>query len=145
MKNTGKASEEIFDDFIARQGKGFCLIPFEDQAALVGLNKGKIMRSSAKPCDRIVISISGTSFCEIKSTHNKTSFPFSMLRDGQTAYAKKITTASGIYFVFVHNKLTNRWYRIPWKRIEDQILNGVKSLKWTDLEDLRFQPLEAYH
>lgn len=131
LKNTGKAAQEEFDERFVRLGKNAFVYEFEDQAALTGLND-KAVRSRAKPADRVVIVNGRTFFAEIKSTHSKTGFAFSMLRPTQVGFAKMVTAAGGDYRVYVKNMTTGEWFQIPWLTIAS---TRQKSLSWARLKE----------
>lgn len=135
MKNTGKSAEQIFDDHWARFGKIASVVKFEDQAALVGLNRGKIVKSSGKPCDRILTFGGRTVFVEIKSSNNPTSFPFSMIRKGQIGAAIEHTAAGGEYHFFIKSYTTGKWYRVPWPVIAEVRARGRGSIPWSHLTE----------
>lgn len=136
MKNTGIPAQDAFDDYWASVGKLATVIKFEDQAALFGLNK-KLVRSQAKPCDRILIFDGIVSFCEIKSTHHKTAFQFGQLETGQIGYAKKITAAFGQYDIYVWSYVTRQWYVLPWVLVSGLKGSGRSSVKWTEIEQYK--------
>lgn len=144
MKNTGKPHEKHFDGYWLQFGKKASVIPFEDQADLVGRNRGRIVKSAPKPCDRLVTYNGQTTFVEVKSSGNKTSFPFANFQTTQIGFAIKITRAGGLYDVCITNTNTGHWYIVPWWEIEAVIDQGKKSIKWTDLERFRFRALETY-
>jgi len=126
MKNTGKPSETIFDDHWVRYGKRAMVYKFEDAAALYGLNK-KAVANSKKPCDRLVVHDGQVIWAEVKSTHHKTSFPFSIIKKGQIGYAKMVRAAGGTYNFYVHSLLLDKWFCIPASVVLD---HDKQSLRW---------------
>lgn len=141
MKNTGKPAQDAFDKHFAALGKRAAVIEFEDAAALHGLNK-KMVRSRAKPSDRILVLDGETSFCEIKSSHSKTSFPFGQFETGQVNYATKVTAAKGKYDVYIWSYETRSWYRLPWVKVATLRSEGRSSIKWAELEEYKITMVE---
>lgn len=133
MKNTGKHAQDAFDAHWRALGKIATVIPYEDQAALYGLNK-KLVRSAAKPCDRILIFRGKTEFCEIKSSHDKTAFRFSQIEQGQLNYATKISAAGGDYNFYIWSYVRRRWAVIAWPLIAAIKGNNVESMKWSAMD-----------
>lgn len=138
MRNTGKPAEEAFDSYWASVGKLATVYDFEDASDLFGQNK-KLVRSREKPCDRILIFDGIVSFCEVKSTHDKTSFSFGQLQRGQINYATKITAARGRYDIYVWSYATRHWYVLPWVKVAELKAAGRSSIKWTELEQYKVQ------
>lgn len=141
-RNTGKPSENIFDSYVLMQGKRFCLIPFQDQASLVGLNRGKIVKSANQPSDRLVVWNGHTVFCEIKSTEDPTGFRLALIKDTQVGFAKKITAAAGQYDIFIHSLSLNQWFRVSWPEMAKFFEGPKRSVRWEELKSYRFEPLE---
>jgi penicillin-binding protein-related factor A (putative recombinase) len=132
MKNTGKPSEELFDAAWKRCGKHAFNFKFADSAALTGMNK-KVVAALAQPSDRLIVHRGAVEFAEVKSTNNPTSFPFSMLRRTQKAFAAFVLAAGGQYVVYVHSLIHNQWFRIPYDKINSVKEEGRESIKWEDL------------
>jgi penicillin-binding protein-related factor A (putative recombinase) len=102
---------------------------------------GKVATSArSQPSDYILTMDGITSYCEVKSTGNKTSFPFNLLRPSQTGPAKQILAAGGQYWIYVHALALNRWFRIPYDAILAAKNEGLGSLKWSDLERTSWYP-----
>lgn len=128
MKNTGVPAEVEFR--ARRKGRGVYIYEFEDQKALVGLNKGKSLGSRAKPCDYIVIDNGQVIFAEVKSSHDPTAFRFSMIRVTQHGFAKLITHAGGRYHVYIKNMATEEWFCVPYEAIAECV---KQSMSWAVL------------
>jgi penicillin-binding protein-related factor A (putative recombinase) len=137
MKNTGKPSEGLFEGHWQRLGKRAYCYRVADAAEVRG-RTGRIGLTRATPSDYIVSTDGETFYAEVKSTQEKTSFPFSLLKKGQKSAAPQIVSAGGGYFVFVHNLTTGTWYRIPWQVIQAVKDLGRSSIPWTELENLKW-------
>jgi len=142
MSNTGKDSEAFFERHIQSLGKEAYLERRIDLAHVRGLNPGiKNLRFPPQPSDYILTLYKVTHYVEVKSSVNKTSFPFSQIEPEQRAAAKKVTAAGGSYIFFLHALITNSWYCVPAKYILDLINEGKGSVKWEDLERFLGDPL----
>ena len=140
-KNTGKPSEQAFDDYWKTQGKSAWVFRFADSSSLTGLN-GKKTQALAQPSDRPLIWNGNTEFAEVKSTQDATAFRFSLLRIKQSAYATMILAAGGSYNVYIHAMLSGRWYKIPYQKIKyTRDVLKKESIPWVDL-DTEFQCFE---
>ena len=134
MKNTGKPSEELFDDSWKHLGKKVFVFRFSDTADLRGMNKGKALTAKAQPSDRLVVHDGETYFAEIKSTIDTERFKFSLLRKVQGFAAAAAIAAGGTYFIFIHRLDRNRWYCLPYEVVAHAKVSGKGSLTWTELE-----------
>jgi penicillin-binding protein-related factor A (putative recombinase) len=139
-KNTGKPSEQDFETHWQRLGKAAFCFRFADAAEVTGL-AGKIVGLRAQPSDFIVVHEGVTSFCEVKSTGSETSFPFSMLKTTQGAFAKFTVTAKGSYLVYIHSLHLGRWFKIPYELVLTTREAGKASIPWKDLEPYSWTPL----
>lgn len=133
-KNTGKKSENSFEAQLTKLGKRAYFHRLTDAADVKG-RTGVVGYQPKQPSDYMIVLDGQTSFAEVKSTQNQTSFPFSLLKPGQTAHAKRILAAGGNYLVFVHNLTTDVWYRIPMSVIEAVKARGNQSIPWSDLSE----------
>lgn len=133
MKNTGKPSEKIFDDYWRTRGKVAFNFAFADSSSLTGLN-GKMVQALAQPSDRLVIHDGKVEFAEIKSTQDDTAFRFSLLRKKQSAFAAFILAAGGTYSVYVHRLLTDEWFRVPYQIINIVKEQGSQSIPWAEMQ-----------
>lgn len=138
-KNTGKPSETFFENVWLRLGKRAFSYRIADAAEIRG-RTGNIGTTRATPSDYIVTFDGSTFYAEVKSTQEKTSFPFSLLKKGQKAAAPQVVTAGGGYFVFVHNLSTNTWYRVPYAVIQAVKDIGRSSIPWSEMETLKWNP-----
>ncbi len=133
MKNTGKPSEKIFEQRLALLGKRAYFYRIKDAATIKGLT-GKVGNVGASPSDYFIVLDGKTSFAEVKSTQEKTSFPFSLLKKGQVAHGIQINNAGGNYYVYIHNLNSDKWYRVPFGLIEASRNLGKSSLTWESLQ-----------
>lgn len=134
MKNTGKASEQAFENCIAHtfQGRAF-VYRFEDGSDLHGLN-GHAVKSAKKPADYLVCLNGVTSLAEVKSSVHATTFSFGIIKPHQLAAAKKIKMAGGHHKFYVHRLDSNVFYVVDVAQIEEALKAGKKSLRWVDLQ-----------
>ena len=133
MRNTGKKSEEIFDDYWKGFGKEAFVHVFADSSKISGLNKNRIFNVPKQPSDRLVTFRGETFYAEVKSTVNKTSFSFKDIQPNQLGKSKQILAAGGKYLFFIHNLNSNTWYRVPASIIHQILNEGKKSVKWADI------------
>lgn len=134
-RNTGRTAEDEFDDRFAKFGKRAWVYKFEDQTALHGLNKGKVVKSAAKPCDRIVVIDGKQFFAEIKSSTSQTRFSFSNIRKSQLAFCKAILAAGGDYRFFIRDMTRGDWYQVMGSQMLEWIAAGSKSASWGLLKE----------
>lgn len=140
-KNTGKQTESAFEYHWMRHGKRAYYFRIADAAEHFGRNGGKILNVRPSPSDYVVSFDGVTFYAEVKSTQNKTSFPFALLKKGQTAAAPQVVSAGGEYLIFVENLNTGAWYRIPYQLIQAVKDLGRSSIPWPELENFRWKPL----
>jgi penicillin-binding protein-related factor A (putative recombinase) len=138
-KNTGKPSETFFENVWQVLGKRAFCYRIADAAETYG-RVGKIGMTRATPSDYIVTFGGETFYAEVKSTQEKTSFPFALLKKGQQAAAPQVLAAGGGYLVFVHSLTNNTWYRIPYAVIQAVKDAGRSSITWSELETLKWKP-----
>jgi len=134
--NTGKPSEAIFEDEVTKLGG--VVFRLRDQADLVGLNKNARVKAFGQPSDFFVVSPLGCFMAEVKSSNNKTSFSLDCFtRTQKAAMARCHLSNSGRHYrIYIHNLLTNVWYRIDATTYVTTINSGSKSIKWSDLKPL---------
>lgn len=136
-KNTGKSSEQKWEDHFTALGKSAFYYRVVDAAEVRG-RTGKIGFIRPAPSDYVLVHMGRMSFAEVKSTQSKTSFPFSILRVTQSAMAKMVLAAGGVYEVYLHNILTDEWYKIPYQVIESVKESGHSSIPWSKLQDFKY-------
>lgn len=133
MRNTGKPSEQIFDDAWKRLGKKAYVFTFTDTARARGRSKSMVT-IEAQPADRLLVYEGEISFAEIKSTTDERAFRFSLLRKSQSFAAAATMAAGGRYDVFLHALAYDRWYRIPYRVIAEAKASGKGSISFFDLQ-----------
>lgn len=134
--NTGKPSEQIFEEAMRRQKNA--VFRLRDKADLYGLNK-KNVAAFGQPSDYIVITKEGAFLSEVKSSNHPTSFPLSCFTRAQRA-AMAMCEANNVghyYLVFIHNMLENKWYISNAKAIIKTVKSGRKSIKWSNLNSCK--------
>ncbi|MGO7308796.1 hypothetical protein ACCS91_33615 [Rhizobium ruizarguesonis] len=136
-KNTGKPTESLFEGVWQSLGKRAYCYRIADAAEVRG-RTGRIGLTRATPSDYIVSHDGVTFYAEVKSTQEKTSFPFALLKKGQAAAAPQVVSAGGGYFIFARNLNTGTWYRIPWQIVQAVKDLGRSSIPWTELETLKW-------
>lgn len=135
MKNTGSHSEQEFQRKMKRyHGKKCKIYKVTDTKEV----RGRSGSGSTKkqPCDFMVTELGVMYYCEVKSSQNKTSFPFSNIKPHQFTAAKSQLLAGGYYTFMLHNLNTNTWYDVPAYIILSLRSEGKQSIKWDELNDL---------
>lgn len=136
-KNTGKSSEQKWEDHFTALGKSAYFYRVVDAAEVRG-RTGKIGFIRPAPSDYVLVHQGRMSFAEVKSTQNKTSFPFSILRTVQSAIAKMVLAAGGSYDVYVHQMIGDQWFKIPYEVIQSVKDSGKSSIPWVQLQDFKY-------
>lgn len=142
-KNTGKPSETVWKDAHTRLGKRAFFHRFVDASEIVGKTGKVAISASSQPSDYLLVLDGLTSFCEVKSTQNTTSFPFSILRKNQSADAKMILAAGGSYWIYAHALELNRWFRFPYSLVDQVKAAGKSSIPWVDLNPFEWNPISV--
>lgn len=139
IKNTGKSSEARFEAYWKSFGKRAYLERRIDLAHVRGLNPDvKGLKLPPQPSDYMLTVEGVTSYAEVKSCSNKTSFPFSQIETGQWTAMVQVVAAGGKYVFFLHNLETNTWYAVPGNIIKTISEQGKQSVKWAELEPFRY-------
>lgn len=134
-KNTGKPSEKKWLDAHAKLGKRAWTHRFVDASEIVGKTGKVAIAASPQPSDFMLVLDGETSFSEVKSTQNKTSFPFSILQKTQSTQAKMILAAGGSYWIYVHSLVLKKWFKLPYSLVTETKAAGKSSLKWSELTE----------
>ena len=131
-KNSGKSSEQDFEDILCvAHGKRVHIHRITDTAEVRGMNRGR-GRTKKQPSDYIVTEDGATYYAEVKSSHEKTSFPLKNIDPFQKGSARQVLAAGGKYFFFIHNLNNNQWFRVP----AETVLNAERrSLRWDSLDE----------
>lgn len=132
--NSGKSAEEEWEILMRRLYRSSLFLHrVTDSAEVRGMAGSGFTKP--QPSDYIV-TIGGRMFyAEIKSSNNRTSFPFSDITLGQKAAAKQQLIAGGEYLFYIKNMITGRWYEVPALVIFEAIKAGHQSVKWKMLEE----------
>lgn len=138
MKNTGKQSEQLFDDHFKRLGKRAFVHKFIDAAMLYGMNSKRIVNLPPAPSDRLVTCDGLTFYAEVKSTVDPNSFRFKLLRKVQSGIGTMVLRAGGEYFVFIHAIALGKWFRVPYAMIE-QWEENTSSTPWSSLSNFEWK------
>lgn len=142
MKNNGINSQKLFEKHWEILGKEAFLERLTDTRDIQGKLRAKGIIgfgfATANPSDYILTHKSVMSYVEIKSTQNMTSFPFDFT-PAQWGGMKKQLAAGGIYTVYVHQTIFDKWYKVPAAQILEQYGLGLKSIKWELLEEWTIQ------
>ena len=131
MKNTGKPSEQDFDDHFTRLGKRAYVHAFTDAAEVNGMNKGRkrITNVKAQPADRLVVLDGEMFFAEVKSSVSVDDrFDFKLLRKTQGAAAAQAIAAGGAYWIYYHHINTGEWFRFPYSLVAAVKADGRSSI-----------------
>lgn len=138
MKNSGKSSEKTFEASFGAMGKRAFLHRVEDASDLHGRNK-KLVLTTKKPSDYVVTENGEMYYAEVKSSESKTSFPFSAISTNQWASARRQVAAGGKFFFFVHNVITNQWFKLPATHLLS--ITDRKSVRWDTLNQFLWEPI----
>jgi penicillin-binding protein-related factor A (putative recombinase) len=129
MRNTGKPSEEEFEEYFKSFGKRAYVHRFVDAAEIKG-RTGKVGEARPAPADYLVTVDGETFYAEVKSTEHETRFAFSLLRTVQSAIAKQVLAAGGDYCLYIHSLHLNQWFKVPYSQVKS---SPKKSLTWEEL------------
>ena len=141
LKNTGKSSEQLFEDFYKKRwGRKVFIHRVTDSAEVNGRHKGRTKAVvKAQPSDFICTVNGEMEYAEVKSSNNKTSFPFGSISRVQLGSAKLQKMAGGNYFFYLHNKVADMWYRVEGETILTIQAQGKSSVKWDYLDTHNFK------
>lgn len=136
IKNTGASSEEDFELFLKRaHGKNVFIHRVTDSKEVRGRSGSKTAFTKAQPSDYIITEKGVMYYAEVKSSNNKTSFPFSQITTVQWGSAKRQVIAGGIYIYYLHDMNTNMWYKVPAQVL---LNHNKRSIKWKELEEYKW-------
>ena len=126
-----------FQDYWKQFGKKAHVFRFTDSSEVHGMNKGrKGVNVKAQPSDFLVTYNDCTFYAEVKSSKNKTSFPFGNIRATQMSHAIRVYSAGGRYDFYLKNLNTGQWYVVPAKIIHE-ISKTKSSVKWSELGEYK--------
>lgn len=134
-RNTGKGSEKQFEALLRNAyGKQVHIFRIVDSAEVKG-RTGKAL-DKKMPSDYIVTAVGRMYYAEVKSTDAATSFSFSCIQSGQKKAMIQQRAAGGDYFVFIHRRPTDEWFKLP----APVILDSTKSsITWEELNPYRWE------
>lgn len=133
-KNTGRSAQDHFEGILKLKGKTCFVYRVTDTAEVRGRSGAGFTKP--QPADYVVVEGEETFFAEVKSSNNKTSFPFGNIETTQFAYAKMIVTAGGGYFFFLRNEITLEWYKVPASVF---LSSEKKSATWEELSPFKWR------
>jgi hypothetical protein len=135
MSNDGTAAEKAF---LAHWRAVGHVERFPDKKDLTGLNKGKRLADFAKPSD-FVVSAPGIPlhYAEVKSTENKSRFPFGDIRPKQSETALKSVArgAPNSYTFYIFSYHLGRWFTMPASQYAKLREAGDKSVLFSELNE----------
>lgn len=133
MKDWKKTEVEFVDAF-KPLGKRAYVARLADTAAAKATG-GKEAILQAQPSDFLLTVDGDTHYAEVKSSTNKTSFPFSNIKRGQWIASRRVVGAGGSYLFFIKNLVTKVWYVVPALVLHK---HNRKSIKWAEIEDYQW-------
>jgi len=136
-RNDGSGSEAIFEDRMALGGKTVFVYSLVDTKQIKGAMGPKGF-AKAGPSDYIVTENGNMYYAEVKSSNNATSFSFSNFTPSQNAAMVRQCAAKGQYWIFIHNLITDVWYRVPASEILMVKLTKKSSIKWSEMEEYKW-------
>jgi hypothetical protein len=134
VKPKGKLTEGILASDIKKLGKAAYLYRIEDASDLYGLNDKKLVRTTPKPSDTLLVLRGWMSFVECKETKEAKGFPLKNISQDQWNYATQIERAGGNYCFFLHDMKGARLYLVPAHALADR--RG--TVPWSELTAWRW-------
>lgn len=129
--NAGNRAQDIFKKHVEKRRAFVHRLPDPGDLPMI---QGQRPKLPPQPAD-FVVCVGGVMFyAEVKSSANKTTFPFRMIRDSQRAAAKECVRTKCPYFFYVYSAYNDLWYCIPAKFILDRIAKDLKSAPWKDFD-----------
>lgn len=136
-KNTGKPSEDEWQQILRRFGKRVFIHRNTDAADVRGRSSSQVKATvPSQPSDFVVVIDGDCHFAEVKSTIDQRSFKRSSIRTTQLAAARMILAAGGSYIVYVHRLATGDWYKIPIAAI---LADSRATFKWAELQPYKWE------
>jgi penicillin-binding protein-related factor A (putative recombinase) len=132
MQNTGKPSEDIFEENM--KALGAHVYRFEDHA---DVNKSRVRKRivSSKPSDYLVTEKGLTAYAEVKSIAESPRFDFSRIEKRQWREATKVTKAGGLYYFYLHFISIDGWFKVPASLL---LSWPKKSMRFDELTRFQF-------
>lgn len=126
-KNTGKTSEDIFENALTAVG-AFVL----RNTDLYDAAKKRLVTGN-KPSD-FLVTYGETWYAEVKSIESGNRFSFSSIQQEQWRVATRVNKAGGKYFFYLHFMAEDQWFKVPASVI---LQSDKKSLTITDVANHR--------
>lgn len=131
-KNTGTKSEKLFESILNdHYGKNVFVERLPDTKSIKGMMGTGFIQG--RPSDYLVTENGVMYYAEVKSCQDEVSFPFSNFTKEQEKAMIRQNAAGGEYFIFIHNLLTDTWYKLSARQKIEVEKSGRKSIKWTEL------------
>lgn len=131
MKNDGKSAQDKFIE--AMESTGRWVHRFRDKKDMMALNRGKRVGTFANPADYLVGETGRYFLAEVKSTNNKTSFPYANIEPAQKAAAAHAVRVSSPFFFFIMDMNTEQWYILSAAEYISDVKAGKKSRPFKEL------------
>jgi len=124
-RNDGKATEGLFDDlYIAK--RGVIWYSFVDTFRARNFVPNQ-------PADRLLIHEGQAWLVEIKSSIDPVRFPLKNISKKQVGHGRYWRTAGAEEVFIIHHILTNNFYFVPFRFVDEWFKESVSSVKWEDL------------
>lgn len=131
MKNDGKDAQDQFIE--AMEATGRWVHRFRDKKDMMALNRGKRVGTFANPADYMCGENGRYFLAEVKSTQNKTSFPYGNMEPAQKAAAAHAASRGSPFFFFILDMNTQQWYVLSAPEFVADLKAGKKSRSFKEL------------
>jgi len=134
MRNDGVQYQKSFEAMCKAQG--FHVFRLRDSKDVNGLNKTKGGRRLAMfpcPADFLVAQPGSMVLTEVKSTQNKTSFPYANIEPAQRSAACICAVIGAPYNFWIYSIALEKWFILPAAEFATDIKAGKKSRKFEEL------------
>lgn len=144
-----KIVEAAFEAYYNNSRKDTYLYRFEDFGD-VNFRSGRNTRLAGKvgvnerPSDYLLTDNGQTSYVEVKSCSNKTSFPFSNIQGSQWRTAIQQVRAKGPYYFVIYSAEQKSWFKVPATVLVETREAGKKSLAYKDIQAYRWHDMELF-
>ena len=126
LKNDGKKTEKLFDEI------------FENKKDLVWYKFVDTFRARNlvpdQPADRLLIYKGQAWLVEIKSTIDTARFPLKNISKKQVGHGRFWNLAGAKEVFIIHNLVTDKFYFVPFKFINEAFKEGRSSIYWEEFE-----------
>ena len=124
--NDGKATERLFDE-IYKGRQGIVWYRFIDT------NRARSFIPD-QPSDRLLIYKGQAWLVEIKSTIDTARFPLKNISKKQVGHGRLWKAAGAKEIFIIHNLVTEKFYFVPFKFIDDAFREKRSSIYWEEFE-----------